>query len=494
MSGLDPIIASTLASRLDSVLSAVASGTSTATQTGTAQQTGLQSPSAANAPTNAANPANPPNSAEATLSTTALAVDAILRSDTAPPGPVVSPVPLIATPPGQPSVLVQTAAALVDLAGTSNAAVTTTLLNNLGQALLGNTATQTPAAALNAANGLGNASALSSTTTLNSTTALSNTGAATNNPLATSALAGVSAGAVEPLVVALASALQQSVESSGLFYESHLAQWLVGNRSLADLLEEPQAQATTSAPAAPAPAQSQSQPAPDTSGLASRLTATLASTLMGGSLAASARSAAPSSALAQSLTADSTTASNSAQANNASGATTIVVNPQLLPLVRQQLEVLADGQFRWAGEAWPGAQMDWEIERRAQDGGASDSAEGTTWRTRISIELPSLGRVDAELSLNSQQLSARIKAPPSGAAMLINGSADFRRRAAAAGLDLRAFQVLQTRSATTAATVDTVQTGETGQSGQSGAPAAAGERTEPDEIPATLRLPGPHTS
>jgi len=484
MSGLDPIIASTLASRLDSVLSAVASGTSTATQTGTAQQAGLSSPSAANVAANAANPANPPNSAEATLSTTALAVDAILRSDTAPPGPVVSPVPLIATPPGQPSVLVQTAAALVDLAGTSNAAVTTTLLNDLGQALLGNTATQNPAAALNAANGLGNtgalANALSSTTTLNSTTALSNTGAATNSPLATSALAGVSTGAVEPLVVALASALQQSVESSGLFYESHLAQWLVGARSLADLLEEPQAQVTTSTPAPPAQAQSQNPPAPDTSGLASRLTATLASTLMGGNAAASARGAAPSSALAQSLTADSTMASNSTPANNANVAAAIVVNPQLLPLVRQQLEVLSEGQFRWAGEAWPGTQMDWEIERRAQDGTAADSVEGTTWRTRISIELPSLGRVDAELSLNAQQLSARIKAAPSGASTLINGSADFRRRAAAAGLDLRAFQVVHTRSATTAATVDTVPAGD--------------ERTEPDEIPETLRLPGPHTS
>jgi hypothetical protein len=159
----------------------------------------------------------------------------------------------------------------------------------------------------------------------------------------------------------------------------------------------------------------------------------------------------------------------------------------LLPLVRQQLEVLSEGQFRWAGEAWPGTPMDWEIERRAHDGAAPDSAEGTTWRTRISIELPSLGRIDAELSLNAQQLSARIKAAPSGAATLINGSADFRRRAAAAGLDLRAFQVLQARSATTAATADTVDTANT-------VVAANGERTEPGEIPATLRLPGPHTS
>ncbi len=86
-----------------------------------------------------------------------------------------------------------------------------------------------------------------------------------------------------------------------------------------------------------------------------------------------------------------------------------------------------------AGEAWPGTPMDWEIERRGHDGGASDGADGTTWRTRISIELPSLGRVDAELSLNSQQLSARIKAAPAGAAMLLNGSADFRRRAARPG-------------------------------------------------------------
>jgi hypothetical protein len=481
MSGLDPIIASTLASRLDSVLSSVASGTSTATQTGTAQQAGVSNPSAANTPANPANPANAlPDSAEATLSNTALAVDAILRSDTAPPGPVVSPVPLIATPPGQPSVLVQTAATLVDLAGTSNAAVTTTLLNELGQALLGNTATQNPAAALNAANGLGNnANTLSSTTALNSTTALSNTGAATNNPLATSALAGVSAGATEPLVVALASALQQSVESSGLFYESHLAQWLVGTRSLADLLDEPQARVTTTAQPTPAQPQNQSQTSPDTSGLASRLTATLASTLMGGNAAAGARGAMPSGALAQSLTADNAAANSSTLANNANNAASIVVNPQLLPLVRQQLDVLSEGQFRWAGEAWPGTPMDWQIERRAGEGGASDSAEGTTWRTRISIELPSLGRVDAELSLNAQQLSARIKAEPSGAATLVNGSADFRRRAAAAGLDLRAFQVLHTRSATTAAMVETV--------------AASGERVEPDEAPSTVRLTGPHT-
>jgi len=40
----------------------------------------------------------------------------------------------------------------------------------------------------------------------------------------------------------LASQLQQAVAKSGLFYESHLAQWAEGKRPLAELMTEPQAQ------------------------------------------------------------------------------------------------------------------------------------------------------------------------------------------------------------------------------------------------------------
>jgi hypothetical protein len=54
----------------------------------------------------------------------------------------------------------------------------------------------------------------------------------------------------------LAQQLQQAVAKSGLFYESHLAQWAEGKRPLAELMTEPQArQAPGSAPTEPAAAQ-----------------------------------------------------------------------------------------------------------------------------------------------------------------------------------------------------------------------------------------------
>ena len=34
------------------------------------------------------------------------------------------------------------------------------------------------------------------------------------------------------------------------------------------------------------------------------------------------------------------------------------IHPATLPLVRQQLDLLATEQFRWTGEAWPGAKLD----------------------------------------------------------------------------------------------------------------------------------------
>jgi len=54
----------------------------------------------------------------------------------------------------------------------------------------------------------------------------------------------------------LASQLQQAVARSGLFYESHLAQWADGQRPLAELMAEPQAQKAPGTPATdPATAQ-----------------------------------------------------------------------------------------------------------------------------------------------------------------------------------------------------------------------------------------------
>src|SRR6202000_2386975 len=79
------------------------------------------------------------------------------------------------------------------------------------------------------------------------------------------------------------------------------------------------------------------------------------------------------------------------------------VHPATIPLVRQQLDMLATGQFRWTGEAWPGAKLDWTIEQDGDEwdrsGGGAASEDDQPWRTRVTLSLPTLGTVDAALTL-----------------------------------------------------------------------------------------------
>ena len=69
-------------------------------------------------------------------------------------------------------------------------------------------------------------------------------------------LPDVQAATQEVLAPQLANQLQQALERSGLFYESHLRQWANGERSLAQIRQEPQNQ-TDSAQASGLPASAQ---------------------------------------------------------------------------------------------------------------------------------------------------------------------------------------------------------------------------------------------
>lgn len=102
-------------------------------------------------------------------------------------------------------------------------------------------------------------------------------------------------------------------------------------------------------------------------------------------------------------------------------------------LVRQQLDVLANQALTWQGEAWPGTPMEWEVERDPY-GGDPESAV-STWATRLKLDLPRLGLVDARLNLAGDQIVLQLVAPHSAAE--INDSSDqLRSRLLAAGLTL----------------------------------------------------------
>lgn len=86
--------------------------------------------------------------------------------------------------------------------------------------------------------------ATSSTTQLSETARVLATvlGTALNTPNAQSAIVGRVPLAPAPGVIPaqMAAALKDAIGTSGLFYESHVAEWADGKRDLADLLREPQ--------------------------------------------------------------------------------------------------------------------------------------------------------------------------------------------------------------------------------------------------------------
>ena len=302
----------------------------------------------------------------------------------------------------------------------------------------------------------------------------------------------------------LASALARFVDQSGLFYESHLTQWVMGQRPLSTLLQEPQAALRNPAqapaqpqaqPAAPAPAALLPYGGPAAPGALPAPSATILAELtrpviyplstgvpaqaahgqpaaqQGAPNAATAQPQAPqvpqSPAAEQRLAAHASAAAHAYQLTaeisqeghhvaRAQHAAIVAswnapensaaqpqpdrgppIHPSSEGVVRQQLELLASQQFRATIDAWPGMPVDWEITRDYDRDASAAAPEAASWSTRLRLNLPQLGSVDAVLTLGAQGLEARLVAADSdAAARLIQGRADFRSQLDARGIAL----------------------------------------------------------
>lgn len=195
--------------------------------------------------------------------------------------------------------------------------------------------------------------------------------------------------------VQLARNLAHALGQSGLFYESHQAQWIAGERPMADLLLEPQAPLAGLRPHSP-----------DT-------TAARGALLM---------TAMPSD--------------NAVEAH-------APVHPDALALVRQQLEVFETRQIVWQGVAWPGQTIEWEVaeEKYAQPDGNDESGERreapAAWQTRLKLALPNLGQISASLRLEARGVEVRLTAAdPVTAFMLRAGAAPLANGLKSAGIEL----------------------------------------------------------
>ncbi|MBP0610275.1 MULTISPECIES: flagellar hook-length control protein FliK [Burkholderia] len=409
MTGIDSVAAALLASRLDSLLT----GTVAASAGGGATaQVGTPGAGASSPPPTGSPPAAPPASTQTALSDVGRVLDAISRSGGDATPAIVGRLPLLADP----------AVLLTDTPVPA----------------------PTPAPAASAP-----------------------TGASTPASAQASSAAATREAAAPPPVAALRAALAQTVSESGLFYESHLAQWLAGQRPLAALMREPQARlATALAPADPTVVPHDSTDVLDEllaqrPPLPAAARASAPPSAQGGASARDPAQAAPAAArpgtslppdTADPLAAHADTRWTPARAELAAASSDpqaqplATVHPAAVPLVRQQLDALATDQFRWTGEAWPGARLDWTIEpdepgHRAPRGGGDDTGDGIAWRTRLTLTLPSLGTVDAELVLNGAQLVARLRANQTGADRLTRHEAALRQRLEGSGLKVGGLSI-----------------------------------------------------
>jgi hypothetical protein len=200
----------------------------------------------------------------------------------------------------------------------------------------------------------------------------------------------VAAGAPDP--ERLQQGLKEALGKSGLFYESHVAEWAEGKRPLLDLMREPQNQR----------AQAQQQAAgPQTSESLAR-----------------AAFASPDLSAAQ--------------------------------MINQQLHAHEQQRVQWLGQAWPGQPIQWDVQREEQRGNKNQSGDGDgdeaeqVWRSGVRFRLPLLGKVSAAVTLVGGQVHIQVQTGSGDSADTLRAWAGQLQQAmAAAGSPLASLTIAQ---------------------------------------------------
>ncbi|MBV8657478.1 MAG: flagellar hook-length control protein FliK [Burkholderiales bacterium] len=251
-----------------------------------------------------------------------------------------------------------------------------------------------------------------------------------------------------PPAAQIAARLADALSQTGVFYESHLADWVAGSRTLEQVLAEPQALLQSAESAA------QQKPAVATPADAAQL-----SGHAGAEVAASpAREAAPggTQAAATMQEAVRTTIATLGQeakavANQAASSLLDNMPAAAKQIVQQQLQVLDQRQVVWQGQAWPGQPMRWEVDQDGRQQGTGEADAQGTWWTRLQLSLPKLGQVDAVISLsNRMQVDVRFQvSDPATADKILTSQGQLQLQLESAGLKLVGNQVALTGDATT---------------------------------------------
>lgn len=215
----------------------------------------------------------------------------------------------------------------------------------------------------------------------------------------------------------LAGALRETLGKSGLFYESHQAQWVRGERSINQLLEEPQNRLTGKS------VQLTDGQYPPTGKTASA--SADATSVANQQTAVGKASMAPAD-----LPAQTKSAGDAAQP----------IAKELVHLVQQQLHTLEQHHLVWMGQVWPGQQMQWEIQGQPEQ--QSRKQNERQWSTEMELALPMLGDVHARLVLTGSGVRMTLRAADPATVNLFNRALpELKNALTGAGIPLAAAVV-----------------------------------------------------
>ena len=186
----------------------------------------------------------------------------------------------------------------------------------------------------------------------------------------------------------LPSLLQKAISQSGLFYESHQAQWINGEKTLQSLHQEPQNKLNT--------------------------------TVM---------------AMDQIVTRVVATDSNSRE---------VTAHNPVTSLLTQQLSTLETGQVVWRGEIWHNQPMEWEIYEELDDHGKSADEQAAQWHTRLHLTMPNLGEITARISFGPHGLAIKLDAINAETVDLLkNNQQPLATQIQATGLSIQSVEIHQ---------------------------------------------------
>ncbi|MDR0777718.1 MAG: flagellar hook-length control protein FliK [Azonexus sp.] len=205
-----------------------------------------------------------------------------------------------------------------------------------------------------------------------------------------------------PDAAQLAPILKEALSQSGVFYEAHQARWVAGQLATENLRQEPQGKLPPSPPPMPNP-----------------------------ETAAPARGEQAQAQAQTQVQAQAQTQTQATQQGN-------LIPRELTPIVQQQLDALATHNYAWQGQVWQGQKLWWEISEDAENAGKEGDEAGQRWQTRLKLDLPALGGIEAKLRLHpGGRLDIQMTADSSDSETRLRDHLDIlRERFAAAGLDL----------------------------------------------------------